>query len=127
MADEDILAITITENSAEVNENGNMEENVTNGRGGNKINSYSIDENGEINYNEEKSGVFMADEEKRILRIIKKIEKQRNRACYQNVLELARRESSKIDMDICKYIILDLTKRKLVLTREKLGKANHLN
>ena len=52
----------------------------------------------------------MADEEKRVLRIIKRIENQRNRACYQNVLEFARRESNKIDMDICKFIILDLGK-----------------
>ena len=53
MAEEDIHAITITENLAEVNESRNTEENVTNGgrEGENKMKSYSIDEDGEINYN----------------------------------------------------------------------------
>ena len=42
---------------------------------------------------------------------------------FQNVLEFARRESSKIYMDICKYIILDLTKRKLVVNKGKVGQG----
>ena len=44
----------------------------------------------------------MVLEENRLLRIIKRIQLQRNRAGYQNILEFARRENNNLDMGICK-------------------------
>ena len=116
MAEEIFQAISIIENSTEANE----EENVYNEREGEKV--YSIDKDGEIVCNEERSGVIMGEEEKRILRIIRKIENQRGRACYQNVLEFARRENKTINMDIYKFIMLDLSKKNLIINKGKVGK-----
>ena len=70
-------------------------------------NSYRSEKDGE-----EMMNVNMADEEKRFLRIIKKIQNQRNRACYQNLLEFAGRENKNINMDICKAIVDNLVREK---------------
>ena len=43
--------------------------------------------------------------QKVILRVIKKIQVQRNRACYQNVLDFAKRDIKSLDMDSCKKAI----------------------
>ena len=69
-------------------------------------NSYRSEKDGE-----EMMNVNMADEEKRFLRIIKKIQNQRNRACYQNLLEFVGRENKNINMDICKAIVDNLVEK----------------
>ena len=61
---------------------------------------------------ERMTNVNIEAEEKRILRIITKIQSQRNRACYQNVLEFAGRENKDLNMDICKAIIDELVEKK---------------
>ena len=72
---------------------------------------------------EEMMNVNTADEEKRFLRIIKKIQNQRNRACYQNLLEFAGRENKNINMDICKAIVDNLVEKKLVVNKGKIGQG----
>ena len=71
----------------------------------------------------EMMNVNMADGEKRFLRIIKKIQNQRNRVCYQNLLEFAGRENENINMDICKAIIDNLVEKKLVVNKGKIGQG----
>ena len=61
------------------------------------------------------------EEEKRIIRIIKRIKSNRNRTSYQNILEFANLENNKLKMDskvllnnlIQRNIIFDLSKGKL--------------
>ena len=59
--------------------------------------------------------IDMPTEEKRFIRIIKKIQQQRNRAGYQNVLSLARRENKELNMEVCKNVIDILVERKIVV------------
>ena len=49
----------------------------------------------------------MEEEEKRFLRIIKKIQNQPNRVCFQNIIEFAGQENKDINMETCKAIIDD--------------------
>ena len=57
--------------------------------------------------NDETTNINMEEEEKRFLRIIKKIQNQRNRVCFQNILEFAGQENKDINMETCKAIIDD--------------------
>ena len=50
-------------------------------------------------------------EEDRLIRIIRRIQNQRNGACYQNILEFARRENKNIDMEVCKQLITNLMEK----------------
>ena len=63
----------------------------------------------------------MVLEENRLLRIIKRIQLQRNRAGYQNILEFARRENNNLDMGICKKIINNLISKDMVTNKGKNG------
>ena len=44
------------------------------------------------------------EQEKRILRLIKRIKKDRNRPCFQNILSFANREDDKLTMDDLKIV-----------------------
>ena len=90
-----------------------------------KETNYSIsNEKGDDSSNNDETTDFnMEEEEKRFLRIIKKIQNLRNRACFQNILEFARRENKNINMVTCKAIIDDLVERKLVINRAKVGQC----
>ena len=46
----------------------------------------------------------LEEEENRINSIVYKIEKNRNRACYQNILNFAKRENQNIQMDTIKEV-----------------------
>ena len=52
-------------------------------------------------------------EEDRLIRIIRRIQNQRIRACYQNIVEFARRENKNIDMEVCKQLIKKTNGKKL--------------
>ena len=54
-------------------------------------------------------------EEDRLIRIIRRIQNQRNRACYQNILEFARRENKNIDMEVCKQLIKNLMEKNMII------------
>ena len=110
--DETTTTITI-EDSAE-NENNYERTEVEESQ-----NSFRSEKDGE----EMMNVVDMADEAKRFLRIIKKIQNQRNRACYQNLLEFAGRENKNINMDICKAIVDNLVEKKLVVNKGKIGQG----
>ena len=49
--------------------------------------------------------VNMEEQEKKIIRIIKRIKKDRNRACLQNILSFANREENKMEMEEVKTIV----------------------
>ena len=61
----------------------------------------------------------MVDEEKRIFRIIKKITQQRNRACFQNILNFACRENKNMNMEMCKNVVNELLQKKLIVDKSK--------
>lgn len=54
-------------------------------------------------------------DEKNILRIIKRIKGNRHRACYQNILEFARREDKNLDREKIKVIIDKLIERRVII------------
>lgn len=54
------------------------------------------------------------EDEKRIIRIIKRIKGNRNRACYQNILEFARREDNNLDRNKIKVTIDNLLSRNII-------------
>ena len=58
-------------------------------------------------------------EEDRLIRIIRRIQNQRNRACYQNILEFARRENKNRDMEVCKQLIKNLMEKNLITNNGK--------
>ena len=64
-------------------------------------------------------------EETRILRIIKRIQEQRNRACYQNILSFAQRENKLLNMDVYKPILDDLVDKDILINkyRDKIGES----
>ena len=64
----------------------------------------------------------MDSEEKRFVRIIKRINGERHRACYQSILQLVQREKKDIDMVFCKEIISDLLARNIIM-----NKSNDIN
>ena len=51
--------------------------------------------------------------EHRINGIIWKIRKDRNRACYQNILTFFNRNEPKVDMECLKEMICDMEKREI--------------
>ena len=58
-------------------------------------------------------------EEDRLIRNIRRIPNQRNRACYQNILEFARRENKNVDMEVCKQLIKYLLEKNLIINKGK--------
>ena len=65
----------------------------------------------------------MAEEENRIVRIIKKINTDRNKACYQNILSFAKRENKEIEMDLVKEVTNNLLERNIIYDLNK-GKVD---
>ena len=65
------------------------------------------------------NGIDMEQEAKRIMRIVKKIKLNRNRACRQNILSFAQREKKELTMDIYKPIIDDLLARNILIDVNK--------
>ena len=59
----------------------------------------------------------MIKEEKRILRIITRINDQRNRACFQNILAFVQRERKDFDMEECKKIVGNLVKKNMLINK----------
>ena len=57
----------------------------------------------------------MAEEEGRILRVIRLIKDKRKKACYQSILDFACRENNLLNMAVCKYIVNDLVKRNILV------------
>ena len=60
-------------------------------------------------------------DENRILRVIKRIQHQRNRVGYQNILEFARREYNNIDMEMFNKLINNLIAKNMVINKGKNG------
>ena len=58
--------------------------------------------------------IVWEEEEKRIARIITKIDKNRNRAGYQNILVFAKRENKDLEMDIVEEIIKGLIDKNII-------------
>ena len=54
------------------------------------------------------------EQEKRILRLIKRIKKDRNRPCFQNILSFANREDDKLTMDDLKIITDKMVAQNLI-------------
>ena len=54
------------------------------------------------------------EQEKRILRLIKRIKKDRNRPCFQNILSFANREDGKLTMDDLKIITDKMVAQNLI-------------
>ena len=58
-------------------------------------------------------------EKTRILRIVKRIQEQRNRACYQSILSFAQRENKILNMEVYKPIIDTLVEQNLLSNKFK--------
>ena len=61
----------------------------------------------------------LEEEENRIKRIIGKIEKNRNRACYQNILTFAKREKQSFQMDTLKEVIKGMADKNIIYNKGK--------
>ena len=59
----------------------------------------------------------LEEEENRIKRIVYKIEKNRNRACYQNILSFAKRENQSLQMDTIKEVIKEMMDKNIICNR----------
>ena len=59
------------------------------------------------------------EEGKRVIRIIKRIKSDRNRACYKNILSLAKRENKDLDNEHIKEIVNNLLERNIITNINK--------
>ena len=59
------------------------------------------------------------EEGKRVIRIIKRIKSDRNRACYQNILALAKRENKGLYSEHIKEIVKNLVERNIITNINK--------
>ena len=55
------------------------------------------------------------EQEKTILRIIKRIKRDRNRPCFQNILSFANREENKMEMEELKTIIDKMRAKNIII------------
>ena len=61
----------------------------------------------------------LEDEENRLKRIIGRIEKNRNRACYQNILSFAKRENTNLEMETIKDVIKGMIDKNIIFNKGK--------
>ena len=59
------------------------------------------------------------ENEKRIIRIIRRINNDRNRACYQNILAFAKREDKDLEMEDIRVNIDNLIEQNIVVNIKK--------
>ena len=67
--------------------------------------------------------INIEDDEKRIIRIIKRIKNKRNKACYQNILAFAKRKGKDITIERIKVAVENLIER-CVITNINKGKTD---
>ena len=77
------------------------------------------------NSEEDANEINMAEEEGRILRVIRMIKDKRKKACYQSILDFACRENNLLNMAVCKYIVNDLVKRNILVNIGRNKNRNH--
>ena len=65
----------------------------------------------------------IGEDEKIVLRTIKRIKSNRNKACYQNILAFVRRENKEITIENIKVTINNLLKRNIIVDINK-GKSD---
>ena len=61
----------------------------------------------------------LEEEENRIIKVISKIQMNRNRACYQNVLAFAKRENHNLEMETIKNINQGLINKNIIFNKGK--------
>ena len=68
--------------------------------------------------------VNMEEQDKKIIRIINRIKKDRNRACLQNILSFANREENKMEMEEVKTIVDKLVALNVIINAGVNGKES---
>ena len=76
--------------------------------------------------NSDTEDVITDEKEKQILRLIKRVKKDRNRPSYQSILSFANRDENKMDMDELKSILDKMIAENIIMNIGVNGKESFI-